>query len=132
MMSNPYLSTLAYFVVCAAILLISFFVIESTTKYKDWEEIKKGNVAVTVATGGKLLGISIILYSAIASTDTLAQTAIWGVIGLVMLIIVYFVFNWVTPKIDIDKAIGDGNLAVGLLSAFISVVFSLIIGGSIS
>lgn len=131
-MSNPYVATLVYFVVCAAILLISFFVIESTTKYKDWEEIKSGNVAVSLATGGKLLGMAIILHSAISSTDTIGETAIWGVVGLVMLIIVYFLFNLFTPKIDIDKAIGEGNVAVALLSAFMSVVFSFIIGGSIS
>ncbi|WP_233095771.1 DUF350 domain-containing protein [Alicyclobacillus sp. SO9] len=131
-MSNPFVATLVYFIACGAFLLVSFFVIEVTTKYNDWEEIKKGNVSVSIATSGKLLGIANILRFAISGNDNIGQTLLWGLVGLVLLIFIYFLFNAVTPKINLDDAIAKDNRAVAILSFFISLSFSFIIGPSIT
>lgn len=131
-MINAINITLLYFAVSAVILLVSFYVIELTTKYKDWEELKKGNLSVAIATGGKLLGIANILRFAISSNDTIEYTVLWGVVGLVLLVVVYFLLNVLTPKFDIDTAIVEGNRAIAVLSAFISIAFSYIIGASIT
>jgi putative membrane protein len=132
MMVHAMNMTVLFFVVSAAILLVSFYVIELTTKYKDWEELKKGNLSVAIATGGKLLGIANILRFAISSNDSLVDTIVWGVTGLILLIVIYFLFNLFTPKFDIDKAIAEDNRAIAVLSAFISIAFSYIIGASIT
>jgi len=51
--SNPLVESAGYFSVVILCLLVSMVIFEIVTKYKNWEEIRKGNVAVALATGGK-------------------------------------------------------------------------------
>ncbi|MGO4268552.1 DUF350 domain-containing protein, partial [Paenibacillus sp. TAF58] len=57
LLSNPYLSTLAFFAVAVVALVVFLTIFEMVTKYDDWAEIKKGNFSVAMATGGKIFGI---------------------------------------------------------------------------
>lgn len=47
----PIIETAGYFSVVVLCLVVSMALFEVVTKYKNWEEIKKGNVAVALATG---------------------------------------------------------------------------------
>ncbi len=49
----PIIETAGYFSVVVLCLVVSMALFEVVTKYKNWEEIKKGNVAVALATGGE-------------------------------------------------------------------------------
>ena len=62
----PIIETAGYFSVVVLCLVVSMALFEVVTKYKNWEEIKKGNVAVALATGGKILGICNIFRFSIA------------------------------------------------------------------
>jgi len=53
----PIIETAGYFSVVVLCLVVSMALFEVVTKYKNWEEIKNGNIAVALATGGKILGI---------------------------------------------------------------------------
>ncbi|KLR74011.1 membrane protein, partial [Geobacillus sp. T6] len=46
--------TAANFSVAVLCIVVFLAVFELVTKYKNWEEIRKGNVAVAMATGGKI------------------------------------------------------------------------------
>ncbi|PYI56488.1 DUF350 domain-containing protein [Paenibacillus flagellatus] len=129
---NPYLYTLVYYVVSAACIVVFLYVFELVTKYKDWEEIKKGNVSVALATGGKLLGICNIFRYSIEHNDSLGETLVWGVLGFFFLVLTYYIFEFLTRTIRVDEEIGKDNRAVGLLSAFLSIGFSYIVGASIT
>ncbi|MBD0378899.1 DUF350 domain-containing protein [Paenibacillus sedimenti] len=129
---NPYINTLLYYAAAGISIIIFLYVFELVTKYKDWEEIRKGNVAVALATGGKLLGICNIFRYSIEHNDTIAETLIWGVYGFFLLVLSYFVFEFLTQKIHVDEEIGRDNRAVGWLSFFISVGLSFIVGASIT
>ncbi|MFZ5596011.1 MAG: DUF350 domain-containing protein [Bacillota bacterium] len=102
------------------------------TKYNDWKEIASGNVAASLALGGKILGVSNIIHFAIITNNSPVYTIIWGLIGAALLIFIYLLFEWLTPKLNINKEIAAGNVAVGLLSAVFSVAASFIVGASIS
>lgn len=115
-------------ILCTVVFLAIF---ELVTSYKNWEEIKKGNFAVAMATGGKLFGIATIFRYSIEHNDTLFQSVGWGVIGFVLLLFGYFIFEFLTPTIKIDKEIGAGNKAVGFISMVISIGLSFVIGASI-
>ena len=56
--SNPLVETAGYFSVVVLCLIVSMVLFELVTKYKNWEEIRKGNVAVAMATGGKIFGVA--------------------------------------------------------------------------
>ena len=55
--TNPLVETAGYFSVVVLCLIVSMVLFELVTKYKNWEQIKKGNVAVALATGGKIFGV---------------------------------------------------------------------------
>lgn len=132
LMQNSYVIVVAH-VSVAMLAIISFLAIfELVTKYKNWQEIKKGNVAVALATGGKVLGIANIFRFSILHHDTLFQMIIWGIFGFTLLLFAYFVFEFLTPTFKVDEEIEKDNRAVGLLAAFISIGLSFVIGASIS
>ena len=54
---NPLVQTAGYFSVVVLCLILTLVLFELVTKYKNWEEIQKGNVAVAMATGGKIFGV---------------------------------------------------------------------------
>ena len=131
LLENPYILTAAFFAVTILALILFLTIFELVTRYDDWEEIKKGNVSVAMATGGKILGITNIFRFSIESNDTIGQALIWGAFGFLLLLIAYFIFEFMTPKFNIDEEIAKDNRAVGLLSMIISIGLSYVIGASI-
>ncbi|WP_409344749.1 DUF350 domain-containing protein [Paenibacillus sp. MBLB4367] len=131
-MNNVYLKTLAFFSVSIVALVIFLAIFGLITRYKDWEEIKKGNIAAAMATGGKIFGICNIFRFAILNNDTLFEAVTWSAYGFLLLLVTYFIYEFLTPYFKIDEQIKNGNSAVGLISLIISVSISYVIGASVT
>ncbi len=131
-MGNPYVETLAFFSVAVLALVVFLAVFELVTKYKDWEEIKNGNVAVAMATGGKIFGICNLFRFAILNNDSVLHSLIWAGYGFVLLLAAYFIFEFLTPYFKIDEQIQKDNRAVGFLSMILSISLSYVIGASVT
>lgn len=131
-LENPYIATLAFFTVAILAMTVFLAVFELVTKYSNWQEIKKGNVAVAMATGGKIFGIGNVFRFSIAANDSVYQSLIWASFGFVLLLAAYFIFEFLTPVINVDKEIARDNRAVGLLSMILSVALSYVIGASVA
>ncbi|WP_107942931.1 DUF350 domain-containing protein [Metasolibacillus fluoroglycofenilyticus] len=129
---HPLVETAGYFSVVVLCLVVSMVLFEVVTKYKNWEEIKKGNVAVALATGGKILGICNIFRYSIERHTTLMEMLGWGLYGFILLIFAYFLFEFLTPLIKVDEEIAKDNRSVGFISCTISVGLSFVIGASIA
>nr|WP_281890932.1 DUF350 domain-containing protein [Paenibacillus sp. YYML68] len=132
MMDNPYVETLAFFSVAVLALVVFLAIFELVTKYKDWEEIKKGNLAVAMATGGKIFGICNLFRFAILNNDTVLHSLIWAGYGYVLLLAAYFIFEFLTPYFKIDDEIQKDNRAVGFIAMIISISLSYVIGASVT
>lgn len=131
-LENPYVSTLAFFTVAILAMVVFLAVFELVTKYSNWQEIKKGNVAVAMATGGKIFGIGNVFRFSIAANDSVYQSLIWASFGFVLLLAAYFIFEFLTPYFNVDKEIARDNRAVGLLSMILSIALSYVIGASVT
>lgn len=132
LMENVYFSVLAHFAVTGLSLLLFLAIFEWVTKYRTWEEIQAGNVAVALAVGGKILGVANIFRFSILHHNTLWMSLLWGVIGFLILLASYFIFEFLTPKFNVDQELKNGNVAVGIISMVISIGISFVIGASIS
>ena len=130
--SNPLVESAGYFSVVILCLLVSMVIFEIVTKYKNWEEIKKGNVAVALATGGKIFGVCNIFRYSIEQHNTLFEMIGWGLFGFTLLIIAYLLFEFLTPSFNVDEEIEKDNRSIGFISLVISVGLSFVIGASIS
>lgn len=129
--THPLVETAGYFSVVVLCLIVSMVIFEIVTKYKNWEEIKKGNLAVAMATGGKIFGVTNIFRFSIEEHNTLAQMIGWGLYGFTLLIFAYILFEFLTPKFNVDQEIEKDNRSVGFISLTISVGLSYVIGASI-
>ena len=129
---NEFVQTAGYYSVVILCMIVFLAVFELVTKYRNWEEIKNGNVAVAMATGGKIFGIANIFRHSILHNDTLFTMISWGVFGFFLLLIGYFIFEFLTPKFKIDEEIENNNKAVGFMSMVISIGLSYIIGAGLS
>lgn len=128
---NEYVLTAANYSVVILCLIVFLAIFELVTKYKNWSEIKKGNVAVAMATGGKLFGIVNIFRYSIEHNDSFLTMIGWGIYGFILLLIGYFIFEFMTPTFKIDEEIEKDNRAVGIISMIISIALSYVIGAGI-
>ncbi|MDQ1001276.1 putative membrane protein [Neobacillus niacini] len=129
---NVYIQSAANYSVVILCVIVFLAIFELVTKYKNWEEIQKGNIAVAMATGGKIFGIANIFRYSIEQNDSLVTMISWGVFGFVLLLAGYFIFEFLTPKFNIDQEIKNDNRAVGLIALIISIGLSYVIGAGIS
>lgn len=129
--ANEYVQTAAFFSIVILCLIVFLAIFELVTKYENWEQIKKGNLSVAMTTGGKIFGIANVFRHSIAHHDTFFTMIIWGVYGFILLLLSYFIFEFLTPKFNVDKEIEKDNRAVGFISMSISVALSYVIGASI-
>lgn len=129
---SAYISAGTYFLATSVVVLAAILVFDLLTRYKIWEEIQGGNLAVAFSTGGMVFGIANVMRYAISANDTLLQTVSWGGLGTAALLIVYFAFELLTPKLNVSEEISKGNRAVGFITFIFSIAFSFIIGASIS
>lgn len=131
LLSHPLGMVLGFFSVAIMELLIFLACFELVTKYKCWDEIKKGNIAVAMATGGKIFGICNVLRFSIQAKSSVYEAMSWSFLGFILLLVAYFAFEFLTPVFSIDKEIEADNRAIGLISMIISVSLSFVIGASI-
>ncbi|MEQ2526940.1 DUF350 domain-containing protein [Bacillaceae bacterium CLA-AA-H227] len=129
---NAFVQTAGYFSIVILSLVVFLAVFELVTKYRNWEQIKNGNISVAMATGGKIFGIGNVFRHSISQHDSLFTMIGWGVFGFFLLLLGYFIFEFFTPKFKIDVEIENDNRAVGFISMMISISLSYVIGASIA
>ncbi|WP_289134869.1 DUF350 domain-containing protein [uncultured Brevibacillus sp.] len=132
LLHNPYFAAAAYFTVTGLAMILFLSVFELVTRYRVWHELKQGNLAVAMATGGKIFGIANVFRHSIQAHQSLGQALIWGTFGFLLLLVSYFVFEFMTPTFKIDEEIAKDNRAVGFIAMVLSIGFSYIIGASLS
>ncbi|MEK3900306.1 MULTISPECIES: DUF350 domain-containing protein [unclassified Paenibacillus] len=97
------------------------------TPFKDMEELKKGNVAVALAFGGKFLATAVILGVAAYTNTSIWFMMLWFAVGYVCLIASYWIFELFTPGFRISEQLQKGNVAVGVMlcMVFIGTAFAV-------
>lgn len=131
LLENDYFASVVYVSVAVLSLIVFLSLFELVTKYRCWHEIKNGNVAVAMATGGKIFGICNIFRFSISISSSLYEQLLWGAYGFVILLIAYFLFEFLTPIFKIDEELMNDNRAVGLIAMTISISLSYVIGATI-
>lgn len=95
--------------------LIGMIVFNWITPFKDMEELKKGNVAVGLALGGKFISTAIVLGVAAYTNSSIWFMMLWFAIGYVCLVAAYLIFDWLTPSFKVSDQLVKGNVAVGIM-----------------
>lgn len=132
LMEYPLAAVAVYFSVGILALIVFLSCFEWVTKYDGWKEIGRGNISAAMATGGKIFGICNIFRFSIEANDSIYESLLWAAAGFLLLLIAYFLFEFLTPVFRIDEEIAKDNRAIGLLAMIISVSLSYIIGAAVT
>lgn len=138
---EAFINFLIYLGVSIPILILGVLVFVFTTPYREFELIREASQtedplkvaagqAATYDLSGKIIGLTIVLASAILSAQSLVDFVIWGVIGVVFQVLVFYLFHLITP-LSVIKEIPKGNVSVAIFSSRISLISSLILAASI-
>jgi putative membrane protein len=142
MQFEGFLNFLLYLVVTLPLLGFGLLVFAFTTPYKEFKLISEGantddpqkiNAAKAAAhdLGGKVIGLAIVLASAIYHSVSLLDLAIWGVIGTAFQVLVFYVFELLTP-FKVIAEIPKGNVSVGIFASRLSIATGLLMAALIS
>ncbi|MGM1048538.1 putative membrane protein [Paenibacillus uliginis N3/975] len=131
LLEHPVGVLVGYFSVAILALIVYLACFEVVTKYNCWDEIRKGNVAAAMATGGKIFGICNVMRYSIESNTSVYDMIKWSFLGFILLLAAYLLLEFLTPVFSVDEEIGKDNRAVGLIVLIITVSLSYVIGASI-
>ncbi len=63
----------------------------------------------------------------------LLATAIFGLVGIGLMLLGFKVFDWLTPKIDLEKELGENkNVAVAIVVASVMIGIAIVIAAAMS
>lgn len=136
------LNFLAYLGVTLPILIVGIMAFMVTTPYNEYKLIREGaatddlrkiNAAKAAAhdLGGKIIGLAIVLASAVYHSVSLLDLLVWGLVGIVFQIVVFYIFELVTP-FKVVAEIPNGNVSVGIFASRLSVATGLLMAALIS
>jgi len=114
----------------SVLLFVLLYVDSLFTKYKDFEEVKAGNMAVTTRMMMKLLAQGYILSVSISTSNELLEAIVVSIISFLVLLVLESIVRvclraW--AKLDLDLGTQQGKLGFGLFGGMLHVVGALII-----
>lgn len=132
---------LIYLIITAPLMGAGLWIFLKITPYKEFEIIGQGggdnparaasSIAAALVLGGKVFALAIVISSAIFHSVSPVDLMIWGMVGIVFQLAIYYIYELTTPFKVADE-IPKGNISVGILSAFLSLATGVILAALIS
>jgi putative membrane protein len=141
---NELVNISIYSVLGIFLMLLGSFLVDLVIPCSFPEEIKKGNTAIGWISAGVYVAIGLIIKAAIGSTGEvidaiennlaagLLSTVFYYAIGAIFLMIGYVLLKIINKKYDLNKEVGDGNAAAGIMVFGMFVGLGLVISGVIA
>lgn len=131
LLTHPLGVLVGFFSVAILALIVYLSCFEWVTKYNCWDEIRTGNVAAAMVTGGKIFALCNVMRYSITANTSIYEMIKWSFFGFILLLGAYLLLEFLTPVFSVDDEIAKDNRAVGLIVMLITVSLSYIIGSSI-
>ena len=139
---SSFVSFLTYLVVSIPLLLIGIKIFMLQTPYNEMKMIQdaaccdktakdEAGIAIAHDLGGKIVGQALVMASAVFHSVSVGDLIIWGIIGIIFQVLVYYVFEKLTP-FKVTEELVKGNIAVGIFSSRLSFATGLILAALIS
>ncbi len=139
----PIVNFLIYIAITLPLMLLGIFLFTKTTPYDEFRILFNGDevndqvktaasTAVAFDLGGKVIGLALVMGSAIVHAVSLWDLVAWSLIAIVFFILIYWLFELLTPKVSVRKEIPMGNIGVGIFSFCLSIASGLLMAALIS
>lgn len=137
-----FINFLLYFGVSIPLIVLGYLVFLWTTPYREIQLIRDGSEtedpvkiraakAAAYDIGGKILGLVIVVASAIINSVDLLDLVIWGLVGIIFHVVLFFVINWLSP-FNINQEVPKGNVSVAIFSSRIHIAAGILMAALIS
>lgn len=130
-----------YSILGIILMIFGTFLVDLVIPCNFPEEIKKRNVAVGYIMAGASIAIGVILKSAIISPSTEViengllegafSSVLYFALGMVFCVLGYVIINLFHRRYDLNKEIGDGNPAAGIMVCGLFIGLGILISGVI-
>ena len=57
--------------------------------------------------------------------------AAFGLLGILLLMLGYKVFDWITPKLDVERKLQEGSVAVGIVVGSLLMAIAIVVAAAI-
>jgi putative membrane protein len=101
------------------------------TAHDELRLIRANNLAAAIAFAGSLIGYALPLAAAATGSRALLEFVVWGLIGIVVQIVIYWVFRLVLLP-DVTRRIDAGELAAGVMLGALSLAGGIINAASMA
>ena len=64
--------------------------------------------------------------------ESIWSAAAFGALGIIMMMLGFKLFDWITPKLDIEKELAEKNMGVAITLAALFIGLGLIVAHAIS
>lgn len=134
------IETIVYLGVGLVMMMLGYFIIDLVIPVDFPQEINDGNKAVGWVSAGIYAALGFVIRSAIVSNTIsedagliqgVAETAIYGAIGVVALVLGYFLVDIVNRKFNFNEALKAKNEAAGIMVFGIFLGVAFIVSGVI-
>lgn len=135
------LITIFYSCIGIVLMTLGTFLVDLVIPCDFPAEIKKRNLAVGYIMAGASIAVGIILRAAVMSPsiynttqtflDGIGSTVLYFFIGIIFCIIGYLFMKVFNKKYDLNKEIGEGNPAAGIMVMGMFIGLALLISGVI-
>ncbi|MFC6878383.1 MULTISPECIES: DUF350 domain-containing protein [Actinomadura] len=132
-------ATLAYGALGIALMALGYLVVEVTTPgrlgHQIWTQANRG-AALLLAV--KLLGVGMIVTTAIVTSDSdlgdgLVDTAVYGLLGIVLMVLAFYLLDLITPgRLGATLVDGAAIHPAGWVVAAADLAVAAIVAGAVS
>lgn len=130
---NLYINFASYLGVALLLMAAGILIfVVSTPKVKEFSLIREKNATAALSLGGKMVGLALVLGAAAEYSVSLLDMAIWGAVGIISQIIIFFFAELITIRFSISKAIEEDNRAVGIMLFSLSLSIGWIVAKCLS
>jgi putative membrane protein len=121
---------LAFLGTSLGLLVIALTIYVMLTPHHEIRLIREGNVAAAASLGGTAIGMAIVLYSTASSTFSILELAVWGGLGLVGQLFVFFIVSIVIP--GLKQGIEDNRVSYGVVLGALSIAMGILNAGALT
>ena len=121
---------LAFIGVSIGLLVLGIVIYMFVTPYREITLIRNGNRAAAFSFGGTVIGLAYAIHGLSASTWSVRDLAVWGVVGVISQIAVFFVVGKVLGNLKTE--IEADNVAYGAFLGFASIAIGIMNSGALS
>ena len=121
---------LAFLGTSLGLLVVALTIYVMLTPHHEIRLIREGNVAAAASLGGTAIGMAIVLYSTASSTFSIVELAVWGGLGLVGQLFVFFVVSLVIP--GLKQGIEDNRVSYGVVLGALSIAMGILNAGALT